>query len=396
MSPTDPALLDTAPIRRRFPALVAQPDVVHADAPGGTQVLDAVLEAMRDAAVSANANQHGSFPTSARVDALCAAARVTLGAMLGTDAEGIVFGPNATTLAFHLSHALDEVLATGGEIVCTRLDHDANVSPWLGLAERTGATVRWIDIAPDGRIDAASIGVAITPRARLVTFPLASNALGTVVDPSPIVEAARAVGAITVADAVHAAPHLAVDRVAMGVDVVLCSPYKFFGPHAGVMAADPALLARLSPDKVRPSPDHGPERWQTGTASFEAIAGSAAAATYVADQVGYPAIGAHEQALSARFLDGLGQRPSWTLHGPPTATGRTPTFAVTHADVVPGDVAAQLGARGIHCWAGHYYAIEPMRALGLLDRGGAVRIGFVHYHGPEDVDRVLAAMDEVS
>ena len=389
------SLLDTATIRRRFPALVAQPDVVHADAPGGTQILDAALDAMRDAAVDANANQHGAFATSGRVDALCSAARVTFGRMLGTDADGIVFGPNATTLAFHLSHALDEVLATGGEVVCTRLDHDANVSPWLGVAERTDATVRWIGITPDGRIDTDSIAAAITARTRLVAFPLASNALGTVVDPTPIVEAARAVGAITIADAVHAAPHLPVDRTALGVDVVLASPYKFFGPHAGVMAADPALLARLTPDKVRPSPDRGPERWQTGTASFEAIAGSAAAATYVLDQVGHDAVLAHEEALSARFLAGLAERPAWTLHGPATATGRTPTFAVTHADVAPAEVAAGMAAAGVWCWAGHYYAIEPMRALGLLDAGGAVRIGFVHYHGPDDVDRVLAALDTI-
>ena len=387
--------LDLAAIRSRFPALLAHPDVVHTCAPGGTQVLDAALEAIRDAAVHAAANQHAAFAASARVDALCEDARRRFGQLLGSEPDGIVFGPNMTTLAMHLSHALDEVLATGGEVVCTRLDHDANVAPWLGLAERTGAPVRFIDITDDGRIDEASLAAAITPRARLVTFPLASNALGTVVDPAPIAAAARAVGAITVVDAVHGAPHVPVDRRAMGVDVVLCSPYKFFGPHAGVMAADPALLARLTPDKVRPSPDRGPERWQTGTASFEAIAGAAAAVAYLLDEVPLPAVVAHESALSSRFLDGLAARPAWTLHGPASASGRTPTFAVTHASAAPSQVAQVLAAEGVNSYAGHYYAVEPMRRLGLLDAGGAVRLGFVHYHGPDDVDRVLAALDAV-
>ena len=325
----------------------------------------------------------------------CAVVRVTGSARCsGSEADSIVFGPNMTTLAFHLSHALDEVLATGGEIVCTRLDHDANVSPWLGLAERTGATVRWIDITADGRIDQTSISDAVTDRTRLVTFPLASNALGTLVDPSPIVAAAKAVGALTVMDAVHGAPHVPVDRHGAGVDVVLCSPYKFFGPHAGVMAADPALLERLGPDKVRPSPSEGPERWQTGTASFETIAGSLAAADYLLD-VGVDAIIGHEQSLSQRFLEGIGERPAWTLHGIDTARGRTPTFAVTHQTASPLDVVSVLAEHQVNAYAGSYYALEPMGRLGLLDQGGATRIGFVHYHGPRDVDQVLAAMDAV-
>jgi cysteine desulfurase family protein (TIGR01976 family) len=389
------ALLDTAAVRSRFPALVADPHIVHTCAPGGTQVLDAVLDALRDAAVVANANQHATFAASRRVDAICEGARQRVGRLLGSDPAGVVFGANMTTLAMHLSHALDEVLATGGEVVCTRLDHDANVAPWLGLADRTGATVRWIDITSDGRLDPTSAEAAITPRTRLVTLPLASNALGTVVDVAPIAAAARAVGALVVVDAVHGAPHVVVDRDALGADVVLCSPYKFFGPHAGVMAADPALLARLTPDKVRPSPDEGPERWQTGTASFEAIAGTAAAADYLLDEIDLPRITAHEHALAERFLAGLADRPAWTLHGPATAQGRTPTFAITHAAAPPQAVADALAAQDVNCYAGHYYAIEPMRRLGLLDAGGAVRLGFVHYHGPDDVDRVLAALDAV-
>lgn len=389
------SVLDPTIIRPRFPALVAHPEVVHTCAPGGTQILDTVLDAMRQAAIEANANQHAAFDASGRVDDLCADARQRFADLLGSEPESIVFGPNMTTLAFHLSHALEELLATGGEIVCTRLDHDANVAPWLGLAERTGATIRWIDITEDGRLDTDSIQQAVGERTRLVTFPLASNAFGTVVDPAPIVAAASQVGALTVMDAVHGAPHLPIDRRAMGVDVVLCSPYKFFGPHAGVMAADPDLLARLGPDKVRPSPDAGPERWQTGAASFETIAGSAAAAAYLLDEITLPQIVEHERSLSQAFLAGLAERPIWTLHGPSTPDGRTPTFAVTHDRVAPDTVAAVLAAHKVNVYSGHYYAVEPMMRMGLLDRGGAVRIGFVHYHGSDDVERVLAAMDAV-
>lgn len=387
--------LDLTETRARFPALVAHPEVVHTCAPGGTQILGSVLDAMRQAAIDANANQHAAFPASGRVDALCDRARQRMGQLLGSEPQSIVFGPNMTTLAFHLSHVLDEVLATGGEIVCTRLDHDANVAPWLGLAERTGATVRWIDITDQGRLDLEAIAQAITPRTRLVTFPLASNALGTVVDPAPIVQAAKAVGAITVMDAVHGAPHVPVDRRGSGVDVVFCSPYKFFGPHAGVMAADPGLLAKLGPDKVRPSPDEGPERWQTGTASFETIAGCAAAADYLLDEMSLATIGRHEDTLAQAFLNGLAQRPGWTLHGPGDTLGRTPTFAITHERATSQDVAEIFAKHDVNVYAGHYYAIEPMRRLGLLDRGGAVRIGFVHYHGLDDVRRVLDAMDTV-
>lgn len=301
-----------------------------------------------------------------------------------------------TTVAFHLSHALDQRLATGGEIVCTRLDHDANVSPWLALAERTCAPVRWIDITAEGLLDLSSVTEAITTPTRLVTFPLASNALGTVVDPAPIVAAARAVGAITVMDAVHGASHVPVDRQGMGVDVVFCSPYKFFGPHAGVMAADPDLLAALKPDKVRPSPEIGPERWQTATASFETIAGCAAAARYLLEDVPLPAITAHEQTPDTGVPGAVVPAPSWTLHGPTGSAGRTPTFAITHDRVASGDVAEIFAKHDVNVYAGHYYAVEPMRRLGLLQRGGAVRIGFVHYHGPDDVDRVFTAMDSVA
>jgi selenocysteine lyase/cysteine desulfurase len=266
------------------------------------------------------------------------------------------------------------------------------VAPWLGLAARVGAKVRWVPLDPrTARLDVSALDEVVTERTRLVTFPAASNAFGTVVDPAPFVAAAARVGAWTFVDAVHAAPHLGIDRRAWGVDVVACSPYKFFGPHAGVLGADPRLLARLSPEKVRPAPEDGPERWQTGTASFEAIAGIGGALTYL-EQVGMERIESHEHVLVHRFVEGIARLDHVTLHGPAGTEARTPTFAVTVEGWEPTAVADALAVVGINVWAGHYYAIEPMRACGLLDRGGAVRIGFVHHHGPDDVDRVVESL----
>ena len=388
---------DLAAVRARFPALAATDPhgrpVVHADAPGGTQAVDVAIDAIAEVLRSGTANQHGVFPLSRETDALVEQVRTQVGAFLGGEPEGVVFGPNMTTLTLHLAEALEQRVEAGDNVVCTQLDHDANVSPWLQLAARVGAEVRWIPLDPaTGRLLTEHLPEVVDERTRVVAFPGASNALGTVVDPAPFVTAARGVGAVTVMDAVHAAPHLRLDRRAVGVDVVACSPYKFFGPHAGILSADPELLASLSPRKLRPAPDHGPERWQTGTASFEAIAGIGAAIAYLTE-VGLDAVAAHEATLTARFLDGLATRGHVTLHGPSTAVDRTPTFAVTVDGQPPQEVAGRLATQGINVWAGHYYALEPMRALGLLERGGAVRIGFVHYHGTDDVDRVLAELD---
>jgi cysteine desulfurase family protein (TIGR01976 family) len=387
-------MIDLDDIRPRFPALRATTadgrPVVHADAPGGTQVPQQVIDAIGGYLQAGNANAHGVFERSQATDALCADVRAQTAAFLGGWDDGVVFGPNMSTLTMHLADAFAAELTAAHRIVCTRLDHDANVSPWLHVAQRIGAGIDWVDLDPvTGRLDLGTLRV--DDRTRVIAFPGASNALGTVVDPTPFVDAAAAVGAITVMDAVHAVPHIPVRQRTAGVDVVLCSPYKFFGPHAGIMSADPVVLARLSPRKVRPAPDHGPERWQTGTAAFEAIAGVGAALAYL-DGIGMDAIGVHERGLTMRFLAGLADLDHVTLHGPDGSDGRTPTFAVTVAGCRPDEVAAALARDGIAVWSGHYYAIEPMRRLGLLDTGGAVRIGFVHYHGPDDVDRVLAAL----
>jgi cysteine desulfurase family protein (TIGR01976 family) len=392
--------IDLSAVRARFPALGHQgPDgrpIIHADAPGGTQVPEQVIDAMGAYLRGSNANAHGGFPTSTATDELCARVRDHAAAFVGGHANGVVFGANMTTLTWHLARAVGRLLAPGDEIVCTRLDHDANVTPWVTVAERAGADVRWVGMDTEtGTLRPADLADAVSERTRWVTFPAASNALGTVVPPRPFVEAARSVGARTFMDAVHAAPHVALDQAADGVDVLACSPYKFFGPHAGLVSASPDLLAAMVPDRLAAAPDHGPERWQTGTPNFEALAGVGAALDYL-DEIGLDAIRAHELALSQRFLDGLDGLGHVTLHGTTDATQRTPTFAVTLADRGPAEASAHLAGRGIYTWAGHYYALEPMRALGLLERGGALRIGFVHYHGPDDVDRVLAALDELA
>lgn len=394
---TDTTPLDLPAIRRRFPALERLgPDgrpVIHADAPGGTQAVDDAIEAISTHLRTSSANSRGAFATSAETDQMVAEVREQVGSLLGTEADGVVFGPNMTTLTWHFSRALDDRIGVGDEIVCTQLDHDANVSPWLALAERTGATIRWVHLDPEtGRLHLETLEVGA--KTRLVAFPAASNALGTVVDPAPFVAAAKTVGAMTFCDAVHAAPHVALDRRAAGIDVLVCSPYKFFGPHAGLLTAEPDLLADLTPEKVRPSPDTGPERWQMGTAAFEAIAGVGAAVRYVLD-TGIAAITEHETLLAGRFLAGAADLDHVVVHGPDQAERRTPTFAVTVRDRAPVEVAQRLAQRGIFVWAGHYYAIEPMRVLGLLDWGGAVRIGFVHYHGIDDVDRVLEALADL-
>jgi cysteine desulfurase family protein (TIGR01976 family) len=397
--PARAASLDLPRVRARFPALAGRDGfgrpVVHADAPGGTQAVDRAIDAMAEHLRAGTANQHGAFPLSGHTDQLVDDVRWAAARFLGTEADGIVFGPNMTSLTFHLANALDACVGAGDNVVCTQLDHDANVSPWLQLADRTGAEVRWITLDPaTGRLRHRELERLVDDRTRVVAFPGASNALGTIVDPAPFVTAAKAVGALTFMDAVHLAPHQAIDRKAAGVDVVACSPYKFFGPHAGLLAASPELLRFLSPQKLRPAPDHGPERWQTGTASFEAIAGTGGAFAYL-DEVGMDAIAAHEATLTRRFLAGVATIHHVTLHGPAEAEGRTPTFALTVDGWTSQAVAETLGAEGINVWAGHYYAVEPMRALGLLDHGGAVRVGFVHYHGADEVDRVLEALGEL-
>ena len=378
---------DVGAVRRRFSAL-ARP-LLFLDAPGGTQVPDTVIEAMAAYLRESNANLGGPFPTSRASDLVVAQAHIAAAAFLGCSPDEVGFGPNMTTLNFALSRALGRQLEEGDEIVVTRLDHDGNVAPWLELAADRNLVVRRVDFDPaDCRLDLDELERTLTERTRVVAFPWASNAVGTVTDARRIAELAHGVGALAWVDAVHYAPHGSIDVETAGVDVLLCSPYKFFGPHLGLFFGRREALERLHAYKVRPAPDEPiGRRFETGTQSHEALAGLVACVEYVRS-VGWEAITMHERELGQRFLDGLPS--SYRLHGPPTMEGRVPTFSLSHPSLAPEVVAERLGELGIAVWAGDYYAVEVMERLGLP--AGAVRVGFVHYNTREEVDRVLEAL----
>ena len=430
--------LDVAAARRRFPAL-ARP-LVFLDGPGGTQVPDTVIEAITGYLSESNANLGGPFPTSRESDLVVSRARIAAAAFLGCSPDEVGFGPNMTTLNFTLSRAVGRELAPGDEIVATRLDHDANVAPWLELARDRDLVVRLVDLTDDCRLDLADLERQLSERTRIVAFPWASNAVGTITDVRRVVDLAHEAGALAWVDAVHFAPHGPIDvggprgggrgggpRNMFGgppgpvlggrggggrrgprgpappppappagappaPHVLLCSPYKFFGPHLGLFYGRREVLERWRPYKVRPADDEPVgHRFETGTQPHEALAGFVAAVEYVRS-VGWDAIRAHERELSRRFLDGLPAR--YRLHGPAGPDGRTPTFAITHPTLSPWEVAQTLGERGVAVWPGNYYALEVMQRLGLED--GAVRIGFVHYNTADEVDRVLAELDDLA
>jgi cysteine desulfurase family protein (TIGR01976 family) len=377
---------DVAAIRARFPAL-ARPTALL-DGPAGTQVPDTVLAAMDGYLRERNANTGGSFAASVETDALIAEARETAAQFLGADPETVVFGPSMTSINFNLTRTLGRELTAGDEILVTRLDHDANVSPWLELARDLDLVVRFVDVHDDCALDMDSLAAQLGERTRVVAFPLASNAVGTVPDVRRIVELAHDAGALAWADAVHYAPHGPVDFAEFGADVLLCSPYKFYGPHMGLAVARPELLERLRPYKVRPAPDEPlGSRFEHGTLQHELLAGLVAAIEYV-ESLGWDAIRSHERGLSERFLAGLPDGVE--LHGLRTVEGRTPTFAFSLPGRTSFEAADELAARDIAVWAGDYYAYEIMQRLGLED--GAVRAGFVHYTSEDEVDRLLAEL----
>jgi cysteine desulfurase family protein (TIGR01976 family) len=378
--------LDVEAVRRRFSALGRQ--IAFLDAPGGTQVPDSVIDAMAAYLRESNANLGGPFATSRRSDLVVAQAHTAAAAFLGCSAEEVGFGANMTTLNFTLTRTVGRELRAGDEIVVTRLDHDGNVAPWLELARDRDLVVRMVDFDDECRLDMDDLAAKLSEWTRIVAFPWASNAVGTVTDARRIAELAHEAGALAWADAVHYAPHGPIDVEAAGVDVLLCSPYKFFGPHLGLFYGRRELLERWRPYKVRPSPDHpAAARLETGTQSHEALAGFAAAIEHVRS-LGWETIQAHERELGRRFLDGLPDR--YRLYGIPSMDGRVPTFAFNHPTLSPDEVAGLLGERGIAVWPGNYYAVEVMDRLGLPD--GAVRVGFVHYNTAGEVDRVLDAL----
>ena len=388
MGESEDMTLDVAAVRARFSAL--QRDLVLLDAPGGSQVPDEVIDAIATYLRESNANVSGPYETSRRTGELERRAHQTAARFLGCAPEETIFGPNMTTLSFALSRTAGRDFAPGDEIVCTRLDHDANVSPWLELARDRDLTVRFVDIADDTSLDLDDLERQLGDRTRVVAFPVASNAVGTLTDVRRIAELAHGVGAIAWADAVHYAPHGPIDVTAFGVDVLICSPYKFFGPHLGIAFGRRELLESWRPYKVRPAPTEPVgKRFETGTPAYELLAGFVAAVEYL-DSLGWEAITAWERALGEQFLAGL--PPTITLHGLPGMDGRVPTFAFTVDGLSSSEAAARLGERGFAVWHGNYYALEVMRRLGLEDDGGAVRVGFVHYNTPDEVDRLLVEL----
>jgi cysteine desulfurase family protein (TIGR01976 family) len=377
---------DVAAARARFSAL--ESDLAFFDGPGGTQVPDEVIDAIATYLRESNANVSGPYETSRRTERLVADSRLAAASFLGSAPDEVIFGANMTTLNFALSRTAAREWNEGDEIVVTRLDHDGNVSPWLELAHDLGLVVRFADIREDTTLDLEDLAAQLTDRTRVVAFPWASNAVGTLVDVARAAELAHEAGAIAWVDAVHYGPHGPIDVAAAGADVLICSPYKFYGPHLGLAYGKSELLERWRPYKVRPASDEPlGHRFETGTLPHELLAGFVAAVAYV-DSIGWEAIQAHERDLGQRFLDGLPD--SCTLYGVKGMDGRVSTFAFNVEGWSPRAVAERLGERNIAVWQGNYYAVEVMKRLGLDE--GAVRAGIVHYNTADEVDRLLGEL----
>ena len=349
---------------------------------------DAVVDAIAAYLEKANANLGGAFPTSRVSDFAVASARANAARFLGATADEIVFGANMTTLNFALSRTAARDWAAGDEVVVTKLDHDANIAPWLELAHDEGLTVRFCELDAECRLDLDHLRSLLSERTRVVAFPWASNAVGTITPVAEIASLAHEVGALAWVDAVHYAPHGPIDVAAAGADVLICSPYKFYGPHLGLAFGRRELLERWRPYKVRPAEEHPTgHRHETGTLAHELLAGFNAACAYLR-WVGWDFVRSQEQSLGQRFLDGLPE--DWTLHGLPAMDGRVSTFAITRPKESPANAAERLAERGFAVWDGNYYAVEVMKHLGLPD--GAVRVGIVHTNTEAEVDGLLAAL----
>lgn len=396
-------------VRVRFPALSR--GTVYFDAPGGTQACDAAIAAMADHLTRGTANAGGPFATSVETDRVSADAHAAVADMIGAQPEEIAFGPNMTSLTFAVSRALAREWQAGDELIVTRLDHDANVAPWLQAAEDRGVTVRWLDFDPaTGRWAIDDLAALLSPKTRLVALGVASNALGTL---SPIAEACALVRerstALTYIDAVQSVPHVVTDVTALGCDFLACSPYKFFGPHQGVLWVRNGLAPRAY--KVRPAGDDGAHRFETGTPSFEGQAGVLGTVRYLewlgaeADPAAnsrrarlvaaMTAITRYERKLGEHLLAGLATIPGLKLWGPPTMEGRVPTFSFTLDGHDAHAVAQHLADRGIFAWAGHFYAVEAIDRLGLTDAGGLLRVGLCHYSTIDEIDRLIAALRDL-
>jgi cysteine desulfurase family protein (TIGR01976 family) len=384
------ATLDVAAARARFSAL--DRPFAFFDGPGGTQCPDEVIDAIAGYLRETNANVGAPYETSRRTDELVEQSRVRAAAFLGCTADEVAFGPSMTALNFLLTRAFARTLRGGDEVIVTALDHDGNVAPWLELAHDLGIVVHVAGLTEELEVDYDDLARLRSARTRVVAFPVAANSIGTAPDVSRIVELAHEAGALAWADAVHYAPHGPIDVAAWDVDVLICSPYKFFGPHLGVAFGRRELIESWRPYKVRPSANEPVgHRYELGTLPHELLAGFVAAVDYV-DSLGWDAIVAHERALGERFLTGLPEHVE--LYGLRTMEGRVPTFCFNVPGRSPEEAATQLAARDLAVWHGNYYALETMRYLGLDD--GAVRAGIVHYNTEDEVDRLLAALGELA
>ncbi|MEW1997657.1 cysteine desulfurase-like protein [Streptomyces coelicoflavus] len=393
--------LDVDAIRAQIPALKS--GSARFDAPGGTQTPQPVIDAIAEALSNPLANRGRTTEGERNADGIVADARGALADLLGTEPRGIVLGRSATQLAYDLSRTLAKSWGPADEVVVTRLDHDSNIRPWVQAAESAGATVRWADFDPaTGELRPEHIEAVLSPRTRLVAVTAASNLIGTMPDLPAIARLAHGVGALCHVDAVHYASHAVVDPAALGADTLVCSPYKFLGPHLGVLAARPEFLETLRPDKLLPSSDAVPERFELGTLPYELLAGARAAVDFLAglepDARGtrrdrlvasFAALEAHEDVLRERIERGLAGLEGVTVYS--RAARRTPTLLFTVAGLRPADVYRRLAERGVDAPAGSFYAVEASRRLGLGD-AGAVRVGLAPYTSADDVDRLLTAL----
>jgi cysteine desulfurase family protein (TIGR01976 family) len=406
---------DCSRCRRDFPSLSRTVDgipLAFLDGPAGTQVPEPVIEAIAGYYRTSNANSHGEFPTSRETDRLLDSTRETVAAFLGAPSgREVSFGQNMTTLNFSLSQALAREMAPGDEIVITQLDHEANRGPWLNLRER-GIVIREVALRPDGRLDPEDFARQVTGRTRLVALGLASNALGTVNDAALARELSRRVGAWLLLDAVHYAAHFPLDVTALDADFLLCSAYKFYGPHVGILYSRPGLLDRLRTDRLRTQEDAAPFRIETGTLNHAALAGVKAAIEYIASWgtggtlrqrivSAMEAIGGWEHGLGAYYHENVRRIPGVAVHGPDfsgsdSAGQRAPTVSITLDGVRPLDAARALGERGLQVWDGHFYAVRAIEVLGLEERGGVLRTGIVMYNTRQEIDRLLEAVEALA
>jgi cysteine desulfurase family protein (TIGR01976 family) len=398
--------LDVAAVRAAYPALAD--GYAYLDGAAGTQVPGSVIDAISAAYRSGLGNTGGAFPASLRSDIVTAECRRAIADLTGGVAEGVILGPNMTTLTYRLAGTLSRAWGSGDEVVVSRLDHDANIRPWVQAATRAGAAVRWAEVElPAGELPVEQYDSLLSERTVLVAVTAASNVLGTRPSVAAITARARAVGALSYVDGVHATPHGPTDMAALGADFYATSAYKWSGPHVGAVVADPGLLESLHPDKLEPAPGTVPDRFERGTPPFADFAGVTAAVEHLASLdpsaagtrrervlASMAAAQDHEQALFKVMLDGLGAMGKVTLYG--KAHHRTATAFFTVAGRTPADVAAHCAGRKVNVWDGDNYAWEVTGMLGIRDAGSAVRAGLVHYNDRSDVDRLLAAVAEIA